>query len=453
MELRPVAAAVAGGCSTLGDGPKRSFYATCRFVTDDTSPGRTDGDARLRASPVSRLGYIALAIAFLFALIARGIAESFGVFLLPIQESLGASRGAVTGIYAMMTLAAGLAGPWSGAIHDRLGPRALYATGLGVLIAGCLGASWATAAWQLTLCLGVAVGVASACLGLAAQTPLIRLWFHRRMGTALGVIAGATGLGVLIFAPAAEMLTATIGWRDAYRVFAVVTAIAGLLLVVLPWRKLALGNPDAAMEADMSEPRGLRVALGDRRLWALFSAFLLAGAASYTIQPQLVAYFIDVGYEPVVAAVWLGLAGAAASFGMIGFGWIGDRFGWQRAIALSYVFTAFGLATLAAMRWAPAAWLLPIYALTFGASLGSRGPLVMALAARIWPGRALGRVVGLLLAGLGLGAGFGAWFGGVLHDASGGYGPVFAMSAGFLALSTLPWFALRHAQHRRLAAA
>jgi MFS family permease len=420
---------------------------------DDTSLRPSDGDAGSRAPSIQGLGYLALVAAFLFALIARGISESFAVFLLPIQESLGSGRGAVTGIYAMMTLAAGLAGPWSGAIHDRLGPRALYATGLCVLIAGCLGASWATAAWHLTLSLGVATGIASACLGLAAQTPLIRLWFRRRMGTALGVIAGATGLGVLIFAPAAEMLTAAIGWRDAYRVFALVTALAGLLLLVLPWRKLAQGNPDVTTVAEMNDPCRLRVVLEDRRLWALFSAFLLTGAASYTIQPQLVAYFIDVGYDPVVAAVWLGLAGAAASFGMIGFGWIGDRFGWQRAIGLSYVFTACGLASLAAMRWAPAAWLLPAYALTFGASLGSRGPLVMALAARIWPGRALGRVVGLLLAGLGLGAGFGAWFGGMLHDASGGYGPVFAMSAGFLALSTLPWIALRRAQHRRLATA
>jgi len=405
------------------------------------------------APPVAALGYVALAVAFLLALVARGIAESFGVFLRPIQDSLGASRGAVTGIYATMTFAAGLAGPWCGAIHDRLGPRTLYATGLGVLIAGCLGASWANSAWQLTLCLGVATGIASACLGLAAQTPLIRLWFHRRTGTALGVIAGATGLGVLIFAPAAEMLTSAIGWRDAYRVFALVAALAGLLLLLLPWRKLAVGRAEAGRPGGAPAPRALHLALGDRRLWALFSAFLLTGAASYTLQPQLVAYFIDVGYDPVVAAVWLGFAGAAASLGMIGFGWIGDRYGWQRAIGLSYVFTFCGIATLVSMRWTSASWLLPAYALTFGASLGSRGPLVMALAARIWPGRVLGRVVGLLLAGLGVGAGFGAWFGGVLHDATGGYDAVFAVSAGFLALSAVPWIALWHAQKRRLAAA
>lgn len=405
------------------------------------------------APPVPKLAYVALAVAFLFALLARGIAESFGVFLRPIQESLDASRGAVTGIYATMTLAAGLSGPWCGAIHDRLGPRTLYATGLCVLIAGCLGASWAASVWQLALCLGVCTGIASACLGLAAQTPLIRLWFHRRMGTALGIIAGATGLGVLIFAPAAEMLTSAIGWRDAYRVFALIAASAGLLLFLLPWRRLAQGRPGPAAPISAIAPRALHLALSDRRLWSLFFAFLLTGAASYTLQPQLVAYFIDVGYDPVVAAVWLGLAGAAASFGMVGFGWLGDRYGWQRAIGLSYAFTGAGIAALVAMRWTPAAWLLPAYALTFGASLGSRGPLVMALAARIWPGHVLGRVVGLLLAGLGLGAGFGAWFGGALHDATGGYDAVFAVSAGFLALSTLPWIALGRAQFRRLATA
>ncbi len=76
-----------------------------------------------------------------FVLVARGAAETFGVFLLPIEQSLGIGRAEATGIYALAMIAIGLTGPFTGALIDRFGPRFAYGLGTLVLIAAFVATS------------------------------------------------------------------------------------------------------------------------------------------------------------------------------------------------------------------------------------------------------------------------------------------------------------------------
>jgi predicted MFS family arabinose efflux permease len=81
--------------------------------------------------------------------------------------------------------------------------------------------------------------------------------------------------------------------------------------------------------------------------------------------------------------------------------------------------------------------------LTFGLSLGSRGPLIASLAQRLYAGSALGRVLGFLLIGMGTGTAFGSWIGGVLHDALGGYQANFIVAWASIAVALAPWWLSR----------
>ena len=51
-------------------------------------------------------------------LIARGVPETFAVFLLPVQNALGVSRSEITLTYSCYMLAYGLSAPFAGQLID-----------------------------------------------------------------------------------------------------------------------------------------------------------------------------------------------------------------------------------------------------------------------------------------------------------------------------------------------
>jgi MFS family permease len=398
---------------------------------------------REEPAPVPRwLPGSVLATCFLFALVGRGTAETFSVFLLPLQQSFGWDRAQITGIYGVAALAVGCSGPIVGYLSDHIGPRRLYAIGATAMAIAFFGSVCATQLWHFYLALGICAGFASTCLGNVAQTPLIGLWFRNRVGTMLGLIGGATGLGTLLFAPMSQYLIETYGYRTAFAALGGAVLVLVLPLALLPWSRIAAGR-DGLGPSPAAVGWTLRRAVREPVLWAMFFVYFLTSTAVSVIQPQMVAYLVEVGFVPLTAATAVGFAGLAASVGQVLFGMLADRLGRRVSLSLSYLSTAIGLGVLALMSMQPSPWLLVLYVLTFGLSLGSRGPLIASLAQRLYAGSALGRVLGFLLIGMGTGTAFGSWIGGVLHDALGGYQANFIVAWASIAVALAPWWLSR----------
>lgn len=387
-----------------------------------------------------------------FVLVGRGAAETFGVFLLPIEQSLGIGHGEATSIYALAMIAIGLTGPFAGALIDRFGPRFAYALGTFVLIAAFLATSAATALWQLQLTLGVGVGLATACVGTATQGPLIGRWFKGRESTIFGVISGTAGVGALIFTPVSQVLIEAWGWRSAYQALALAVSILLLPLAFLPWKRIAKGPQETGVEVEPGVGGEARQASGGHAgaawgetvreplIWRLYASHFLTCAAVFGMQVLVVAYLVDSGYPPLVAAGAFGLAGLAAAVGVVLFGWLADRVGWYGTLTGSFVATALGLGSLWAMSWDPQPWFLALYVVTFGLSVGSRGPLIAGLVIRRFAGPVTGRVLGGLVFAFGLGSAFGSWLTGTLHEATHGYGAGFLVSCTCLLLAFTMWW-------------
>jgi MFS family permease len=381
--------------------------------------------------------WLLVALCFVLGVASRSISDTFAIFVPALEHAFGASRSAVTLIYSFALLVGGTAAPIAGWIADRFGLRALAVIGMCAAALSTASASMATEIWHLYLGLGVVMGLASASLGGVLSASLVGRWFPaRRMGVAMAVAWSSTGVGAIITFPLAEHLIVTLGWREAYVVFACASAVFIPLLLFLPWRRIERGAP-GLVPARVSDRPGPTVgeAVREWPFWALAFSFAFTSIGIFSLVPQAMVYLLERGLEGAYAARALAVAGVLAPLGMVGFSWLADRGGRKIAAILAYGCSILGVGALALVRGPGDDFWLWTFVLLFGGSQGSRGPMISTLATLRYRGANFGRIYGMISIGMGLGCFFGAWVGGLLHDWTGGYDAIFILSAAALALA------------------
>lgn len=395
------------------------------------------------SDPPRRTALAVLAVCFVLGLLGRGLIESFVVFLLPLSREFGWDRATVTSIYSLATLSSGLVAPFVGRVFDRSGPRAVYAIGLSLLGAALLTVPFADRLWEFQLCIGIGVGIGAACLGNVPNSALLARWFKARLTTAMSLLYSGFGIGILILVPVAQLLSQQLGWRGAYQALGAGVVLLAVPILLLPWRLYRAGSPDLAPRASGASG-GLHSwtligALRHRAFWGLFSVFMFTGIAMFAIVVQVVAYLVEIGFTPMQAATAWGFSGILLPIGMITVGWLDGLIGRRASVLLSYAVTMLGMLQLWLLGHFPNVWLLGGFVLCFGGTLGSRGPLISAIAMRLFHGGAVATIFGMITVGSGLGSAFGSWAGGLLHDWTGSYEPVIGFAFLSIVCGMLPF--------------
>ena len=353
-------------------------------------------------------GWRAVAVAFAAMATTFGIAYSFGAFLLPLSEDLGASRGATAGIFSLTTVALFGLGGLSGPAVDRFGPRWVLLVGAVSLGLGLVLTARATSLWQAYLGHGVGVGLAVAC----AYVPLVAVvggWFERRRTLAVGVAVSGIGLGTLAGAPIAAALVEGIGWRDAYLLLGSVGVV--VLLISAAFVRAAgavAGTEDVPLRPRLRQPAYLR----------LYAAGLLLSVALFVPFVHLPSYAQADGVGPVAAAALVGVIGAASVAGRLALGALAARVGTLRTYQGCFALIAVSFAV-----WlvSPGYAGLVVFALLLGIGYGGFVALGPPLVAETFGVHGLGGLLGVLYTSAALGSAVGPPVAGVLISASGGY--------------------------------
>jgi MFS family permease len=382
-----------------------------------------------------------VALAFLFNFIGRGVADGFAAFILPLEAEFGWRRQSMTGVFATYMLVAGLAAPATGLMFDRLGPRIVYTIGLVLLGAGAWLSGQVTQLWQLYLSAGLMVGAGVAALGMVCAATLIGRWYRRNLSTAIAIAYAGLGSGVLVMLPLVQWLIERFGWRIAYESVGMAALLLAPLCWLLPWRRLARDAPESRVGSQFEADDGWTLGRAVRSLayWRLFQAFFFTAVAVYLVTPQIVAFFISAGLTPLAAASAYGFAGLMSTGGVVGAGWLADRFGYGRIALLTFCCTALGLLALLAVSYAASLAAVLCYVFFFGIAQGARGPIVSMLSNRIFTGRSAATIYGTIFSSMAIGAAVGAYAGGVLHDLTGSYRPILVLSLVALALAAEPF--------------
>jgi len=366
-----------------------------------------------------------VALTFAMNLVARGVPETFAVFLLPVQQGLGVSRANITLTYSIYMLAYGLSAPFVGQLIDRLGARAAYAFGLVSLGAGYVLASFATELWHYILAVGLLGGLGAASLGMIVASALLTRWFSTQIGSVMSLPYAAIGVGMLVLPPLTQVLLSHFDWRTTHAILGIGVLLTLPFAMLLPLGRITAGSAQwrslrRAAAASAAGPWRISGAVRTSAFWGLFAAYLFTSVAAYSVLPHSVAYLIERGFDPLVAASAFGLAGMLSAVGIICIGWASDRFGRRQTATFSYISTIIGIAALALVSLWPTLALVYAFIVFFGLMQGARGPIVVAMIATLFPG-GVGAIYGTLSVAQGLGAGLGSWVSGLLYELTGSY--------------------------------
>lgn len=393
-------------------------------------------------------GWIIVGITALALIATAGVRAASGVLITPLEDDFQWSRGSISFAISIGLLLYGLAGPLSGALMDRFGPRTVMLGGLALTVASTLTTAAMQALWQFNLVWGLIGGLGTGTAASVLGATVANRWFVHRRGLVTGIFGASASAGQLIFFPLLIWVVAAAGWRASLVMLAII--IGSLLLPVFLLMRdtpadmglRPLGGTDEPTAKQMAaagvtatkHPGAMQVMRGAVRVpefWLLAGSFFVCGATSVgVIGTHLLPHSTDNGINKGTVAIVLAVMGAMNFVGTIASGALTDRFDPRKLLAVYYIFR--GLSLLALPLIDSTLGLL-VFATFFGLDYIATVPPTVAMSADIFGRRNIGTVYGWIFAAHQLGAAMAAWMGGVARDALGTYTLTF-IGAGALAI-------------------
>jgi MFS family permease len=343
------------------------------------------------------------------------------VVLPAVQAEFAVARSAAALPYTATMLGFGFGGILMGRLADRFGIFVPVAGGTLALALGYVAASLARGLWQFALAQGLLIGVA----GSVAFAPIIAdtsLWFTRRRGIAVAIIACGSYLAGTVWPPVVQATVDRAGWRVTYLGIAVFCATTMVPLALALRRRSPLGEavaPGRRSPARPDRPLGMSPA-------ALQTLLVIAGLACCVAmsmpQVHIVAYAHDLGHGAARGARMLSLMLGFGVVSRLASGWICDRIGGRRMLLLGS-----SLQALALLLFLPFDGLASLYVLSalFGLVQGGIVPSYAVIVREVFPPQEAGVRVGTVLMATVFGMALGGWMSGVIFDLTGSYQAAF----------------------------
>lgn len=368
-------------------------------------------------------GWVIVAVGVVVGCVGMGGLMSFGVFLLPMADSLGWSRAEISTGSTLAFLSMGIGGFLWGRLYDRYGARVVVL--FGGLLQG-LGLVLASQAQSLPLFLAAYGMVAGLAVG-AVYVPLTAAtasWFTRHRSLAVSLVSAGLALGTTLIAPFARWLIVTHDWRFAMCALGIMAWVV-IVPAALLLRPVVIGESTTAIVAERTDMT-LAQALRTPVFWSLALANFACCAAHSGPIFHMVSYAAECGVAPLTAATVLGAAGLAALSGRIVCGLLADRMGAKHTLVACLALQAVAIAL-----YLPARDLSTLYAVSmlFGFSYGGAMPLYAILVREYFPAAIMGSVFGVVAMISTLGMALGAPVGGWLFDHFRGYGWLYVASS------------------------
>jgi len=342
------------------------------------------------------------------------------VSLPAIEAEFGVDRGDASLPYTATMVGFAVGGVLMGRLADRFGIVVPVVVGALMLGAGYVAAANASSLWQFMLAQALLIGLLGSSATFGPLVADVSLWFQRRRGIAVAIVASGNYLAGTIWPPVLQSAIETMGWRQAHLGIGV--------LCVATMLPLALALRRRAPVEDTSVPLGARDLADTLRMspGTLQALLVVAGLACCIAmsmpQVHIVAYCADLGYGPARGAEMLSLMLGLGVVSRLASGLIADRIGGVGTLILGST-----LQCLALLFYLPFDGLASLYVVSalFGLSQGGIVPSYALIVRDYFPAREAGARVSLVLMATVAGMAIGGWMSGAIYDLTGSYRAAF----------------------------
>jgi MFS family permease len=385
---------------------RASLILNTVIMFEPVSDAGSSAETASRGVPESPYAWTRLAAALLLSGIGGVGMWSVIVALPAIQAEFGVARSAASLPYTVTMICFGLGGIIMGRLSDRFGILTPVAGGTVFLALGYALASQATSLWQFVLAQGLFVGFGSS----ATFAPVIAdtsLWFTRRRGMAVAIIASGSYLAGTAWPPVVQHFIQSVGWRHTFLGIAVFCVATMLPLALILRRRSPLVETSSGTShvgARVSRPLGMSPA-------ALQTVLIIAGlsccVAMSMPQVHIVAYCADLGYGAARGAQMLSFMLGFGIVSRLASGWVCDQIGGRRTLLLGSSLQALALSAL------------------FGLFQGGIVPAYAVIIREFFPPEEAGVRVATVIMATVFGMALGGWMSGVIFDLTGSYHTAF----------------------------
>ena len=390
-------------------------------------------------------GWAVVAVTFLTMLSTAAAMGLPGVMLLPLRDEFGWDTTSISGALALRLVLFGLMAPFSAALIQRYGLRAVVAVAFALIVGGLLLATRMTELWHLWVTWGLMVGLGTGLTAMVLGATVANRWFTARRGLVMGLLTASSATGQLAVLPLAAWLSDHWGWRSAVVPAMGACCVAGILMLLvgrdhprdvglLPYGEQPSTDPSVRGAASSPAAPGqgavraafatLGSAAQTRIFWILFGSFVVCGLSTNgLIQTHFIPLCHDFGMANVEAASVLAMMGAFDFVGTILSGWLSDRYDnrwllfWYYGLrGLSLVFLPYSTFTVLG---------LSLFAVFYGLDWIATVPPTVKLAGKEFGRERAAMVFGWVFTGHQLGAAIAAYGAGFSRDSLASYLPAF----------------------------
>jgi len=364
--------------------------------------------------------------------LAYGVWYAYSVFLVVLAEEFHWKRSLVAGAFAAFALVHGLSSPALGWLADRLGPRLVFMAGGSVLALALVVDGAITRPLHLYLAFGLLTSLGVTASALVPAVVLIRGWFPRRFGTALGIASAGIGVGIFAVVPFCQAMIDAFGWRWAFRLLGIIIGVWTIPAALALVRDPPAPSVDDALCESPATP-SLTTALAFGSFWLLALAQFCGNFVCQMLLVHQVAFLVDQGIPAMVAASAAGLVGLSSVFAKVGSGWAADVLGRRRTFTTGMIVVLVSVGLLTVVARSPHGPLVYVYGLLMGIGYAATVPIMPTVISDVFGGARFGSIFGSLHLANAIGGAVGAWLAGTVFDATQSYRISF-MVAGVAAL-------------------
>ncbi len=243
------------------------------------------------------------------------------MFIQPITEEFGWSRGDL-GVGGMVSFLVGaVALPIIGRFVDRIGFRIIALIGATGLATVYVAVTMQPGVYALYLAFMVAGGIFGGCTSGIVYTRPVIATFTQQRGTALGLAAAGTSIMAILAPQVLSPIISEHGWRGGFYALAALTALIGMPLAIALIGSAKEKHASAADDVDENAPKvadvPLSAALRSTRFWLLIAAIACVNIPGSGVLGQLAPLVADTGLSEGEVATVMSLYAAGLLAGRI----------------------------------------------------------------------------------------------------------------------------------------